>query len=97
MWSGCMCVTMTRSTGRPSSCVAKMLSHCAFDSSLLMQQSTTVQPCMFVPGRAGSSISSRSSHRLMWSSANGRAMRIHLIPGAISMVVPGAGRVSPKG
>ena len=45
-----------------------------------MQQSTTVQP-------ARPSISSRSSHRLMWSRANGRAMRIHCTPGATSRVV----------
>ena len=44
MWSGCMWVTITRRIGRPSSCVSKIRSHWALDSSRVMQQSTTVQP-----------------------------------------------------
>ncbi len=98
MWSGCMWVTMTRRIGRPSSWVSKIRCHWALDSSRVMQQSTTVQPVR-------PSISSRNSHRLMWSSAKGRAMRIQraagaspvLSPRTTSMVLPGAGMASPNG
>ena len=55
-----------------------------------MQQSTTDQP-------STPSIVSRSSQRLMWSSAKGSAMRIQRTPGATSIASPGAGRVSPIG
>ena len=90
MWSGCMCVTITRSTGRPPSSLANTCSHCALASSCAMQQSTTVQP-------SRPSSRSRSSHRLMWSSAKGSAMRIQRTPGASSRLAPGAGSVSPSG
>jgi len=85
-----MCVTITRRIGSPWSCVAKICSHCARDASWAMQQSTTVQP-------STPSIVSRRSQRLMWSSANGSAMRIQRTPGATSSASPGAGSVSPKG
>ena len=85
-----MWVTMTRSTGRPSSSRANTCSHWARDSGRSMQQSTTVQPSR--PWKR-----SRSSHRLMWSSAKGSDMRSHLTPGASSMAPPGAGNWSPRG
>ena len=89
-WSGCMCVTRTRSTGRPSSSGdAKMRSQASRVASLVMPQSTIVQP-------ARPSISSRSSQRLMWSSANGSPMRTQRTPGATSRVVPTAGSASPN-
>ena len=85
-----MCVTTTRSTGRPCSSVAKICSHSARVGALSMPQSTMVQPCT-------PSCTSRSSHRLMWFSAKGSAMRSQRTPGATSMLVPGAGSVSPSG
>ncbi|EWS62450.1 hypothetical protein Y695_04323 [Hydrogenophaga sp. T4] len=90
MWSGCMWVTITRRMGRPSSSFAKICSHCAFASSREMQQSTTVQPS--TPSSA-----SRNSQRLMWSSANGNAMRIHFTPGATVSVWPVSGSALPSG
>ncbi|WP_253719698.1 MULTISPECIES: hypothetical protein [pseudomallei group] len=53
-------------------------------------QSTIVQP-------ACPSISSRSSHRLMWSSANGSGMRSQRTPGATSTKPPGSGSASANG
>ena len=47
-----------------------------------MQQSTTVQP-------ARPSISSRSSHRLMWFSWNGSAMRSHFTAGREAAALAG--------
>ena len=77
MWSGCMWVTMTRSTGRPPRSLAKISSHEACVASLPMPQSTMLQPW-----RGASpplpAISSRSSQTLMWLSANGSCMRAHL-------------------
>jgi hypothetical protein len=55
-----------------------------------MQQSTTVQP-------ATPSIVSRSSQRLMWSSAKGSRMRIQRTPGATSMASPGCGQGVAQG
>src|SRR5665811_2166715 len=80
-----MWVTMTRRIGRPSSSLAKTCSHCAFDASVLMQQSTTLQP-------GCPSISSRNSHRLIWFSANGNPMRNHFTPAATVRLAPGPGR-----
>ena len=94
MWSGCMWVTITRSTGRPPSTVAKMFSQAARVAGSSMPLSTMVQPWRTTPS---SSTSSRSSQRLMWSSWNGRPMRSQCTPGATSIVVPRSGRVSPKG
>ncbi len=95
MWSGCMWVTMTRSTGSPSSSLAKICSQAARVAALSMPQSTIAQP-----SRAGASPSagseSRSSQRLMWLSANGSAMRSHLMPGATSNVRPGSGTSVPR-
>ncbi|MDT4868212.1 hypothetical protein FQZ97_1031620 [compost metagenome] len=85
-----MWVTITRRMGRPSSSFAKICSHCAFERSCEMQQSTTVQP-------SRPSSASRSSQRLMWSSANGSAMRIHFTPGATLIVWPVSGNALPSG
>ncbi len=90
MWSGCMWVTITRSTGSPSSSLANTCSQAARVRSSVMPQSTMAQPSR--PWWR-----SRSSHRLMWSSAKGRPMRSHFTPGATSMVWPSAGSVSPSG
>jgi len=40
--------------------------------------------------------STRSSHRLMWSSANGSHMRSQATPGATYSAVPGAGSLSQQ-
>ena len=45
MWSGCMWVTITRSTGRPPSTVANSSSQAARVAALSMPQSTIAQPC----------------------------------------------------
>ena len=94
MWSGCMWVTITRSTGRPPSTVAKIFSQAARVAGSSMPLSTMVQPWRTTPS---SSISSRSSQRLMWSSWNGRPIRSQCTPGATSIVAPRSGSVSPKG
>ncbi len=93
MWSGCMCVQITRSTGRPCSSCAKMSSHAARVAALSMPQSTIAQP-----SREPSAVTStsRSSHRLMWSSANGSGMRSQRTPSATGRVLPMAGSWSPK-
>jgi len=91
MWSGCMCVTITRSTGRPSRCLANTCSQAARVLSLATPQSTMAQPSR------PSSARSRSNHRLMWSSAKGSGMRSQRTPGASSMTAPVAGSVSPSG
>ena len=44
MWSGCMCVTITRSTGRPCSSRSNTCSQAARVASLVMPQSTMAQP-----------------------------------------------------
>ena len=59
---------------------AKIRSHRSRVASSPMPQSTSVQPSP-----------SSSSHRLMWSSANGSGMRSQCTPGAISKVSPPAG------
>jgi hypothetical protein len=87
-------VTITRSTGSPSNSLANTCSQAARVASLLMPQSTIVQPSLFP---FGPSRRSRSNHRLMWSSANGSAMRTQRTPGATSSVRPGSGSVSPSG
>ena len=90
MWSGCMWVTITRSTGRPRVRWQRPAPTPARVASLAMPQSTMVQPSRAV-------VRSRSSHRLMWSSAKGSAMRSQRTPGATSSVVPGAGSARRAG
>ena len=90
MWSGCMWVQITRSTGRPCRPVAKTSSQAARVGASSMPQSTTVQP-------SRPSWRSRSSHRLMWSSAKGSRIRSQCTPSATDSVRPCAGNVSPKG
>jgi len=77
-------VAITRSTGAPSSTVSKMRSHAAIVSSEVMPQSMIVKP-------ATPSISSSSSHRLIWSSAKGSGMRSQWTPGRRVVTVPAAG------
>ena len=95
MWSGCMWVTMTRSTGRPSRPVANSSSQAARVAASSMPQSTMLQP-----SRAGAPSSprpqSRSSQRLMWLSANGSAMRTQRTPGATSNARPARGSSVPR-
>jgi hypothetical protein len=96
MWSGCMWVAITRKMGRPCKCVASMLSQASRVAGLSIPQSTAVQPSCIAPvwpwGKR-----SRSSHRLMWSSAKGRPMRNHSTPGATSITPPDSGNWSPNG
>ena len=46
---------------------------------------------------ASVSISSSSSHRLMWFRAKGKPMRNQYTPGATCMAAPDAGKASPNG
>ena len=86
-----MCVTITRSTGRPSSVVANTCSHCA--RGLVVRDAAVDDG----PALAAVDRSSRSSQRLMWSSANGSAMRIQRTPGATSSAVAGRGQGVAEG
>ena len=95
MWSGCMWVTMTRRTGRPSRPVANSSSQAARVLALSMPQSTMLQPSRAGPPTAAGS-ESRSIQTLMWLSANGRAMRAQRTSGATSIARPGSGTAVPR-
>jgi hypothetical protein len=95
MWSGCMWVTMTRSTGSPSRPVANTSSQAARVAALSMPQSTMLQPSRAGPPPSPAS-RSRSSQRLMWLSANGSCIRTQRTPGATSTARPGSGTAVPR-
>ena len=70
--------------GSPPNAPSNSRSHACFVTSLLMPLSTTVYP-------ARPSTSSSSTHRLMWSSANGSGIRTQCTPGRSVVHVPRAG------
>ena len=94
MWSGCMWVTTTRKMGRPFMGPANTWPQASCVPGLVTPQSTAVQPCRKPDGV--SSVSAKS-HKLMWSNANGKAMRSQRMPGATSKAWPNSGKVVPRG
>ena len=95
MWSGCMWVTMTRSTGRPSSSLAKICSQAARVPALSMPQSTMLQPSRAgAPPSAGERVAQQPDVDVVERERQRHAR--HLMPGATSKVRPGSGTSVPR-
>ena len=76
MWSGCMWVTITRSTGSPSRPVANTCSQAARVAALSMPQSTMLQPSLKAAvwrGTTGLGCPRKDANRMALASAGVKA------------------------